>query len=416
MKDVVVIGGGPSGIAAAVTLFEKGFKVGLIEINQELGGLLDQCIHDGFGTKLFNEGLSGPEFASRFIEKLNKSSVEFMLNSFVKSVDISNNVKEILCITPEGIKKVQTKSIVFAVGCRERNEFEILIGGTRPSGVYTAGAVQRLINLYGILPGKNVVIIGGGDVGMIVARHLFLEGVEKILMIYPEEFFTGLPRNVQQCVLDFNIKYRPKTIVKKIIGKENIEAVELVKVDESWNPISNTEEVYPCDSLILSVGLIPYIEKLEDIGAVIDKFTNGPVVNEFFETTVDGVFAIGNLIQIFDYVDDAVETAFIAAEGVEQYLKNKKNLKKDEKILLKPGEGVNCLTPQIIDKISDEITIFFRPSITCKTPEILLKDKQGNVLKTLKKPFVRPSTLESLKIPLSLIEKEKEVSLHVQKR
>ena len=248
MKDVVIIGGGPSGVASAVTLFEKGYNIGLIEINEELGGLLDQCIHDGFGTKLFNEGLSGPEFASRFIDKLKKSSVDLMLNSFVKSVDVSKDVKEIVCITPEGIKKVQTRSIVFAVGCRERNEFEILIGGTRPSGVYTAGAVQRLVNLYGILPGKNVVIIGGGDVGMIVARHLFLEGIEKILMVYPEEFFTGLPRNVQQCVLDFNIKYRGQTIVKNIIGKEHIEAVELVKVDECWKPISKTEEINPCDS------------------------------------------------------------------------------------------------------------------------------------------------------------------------
>ncbi len=412
MKDVVVIGGGPSGVACAVTLFEKGFDVGLIEINEELGGLLDQCIHDGFGTKLFDEGLSGPEFASRFIEKLKKSTVEIMLNSFVKSVNSSNKIKEITCITPQGVKKIQTKSIVYAIGCRERNEYEILIGGSRPSGVLTAGAVQRLVNLYGILPGKNVIIVGGGDVGMIVARHLFLEGVNSIFMVYPEEFFTGLPRNVQQCVLDFDIKFQPQTIIKNVIGSEHIEAVELVKVDEGWNPINGTEKTVKCDSLILSVGLIPYSDKLEEISAEIDPCTNGPVVNEYFETTIKGVFAIGNLIQIFDYVDDAVETAFIAADGVERYLINK-SCKKDDFIRLESGNNVNCLTPQRINKLTDEVTVFFRPGITCKTPKILLKNKTGKVIKKFSKPFVRPSTLENLKITLKLIENEEEVSLHV---
>ena len=413
--DAAVIGGGPSGLACATALAEKGFKVCIVEINEELGGLLDQCIHDGFGTKLFDEDLSGPEFASRFIEKLEKLDVEVMLNSYVKSVDVSDVVKKIITISPEGVRKIETKSIVYAIGCRERNEFEIKIGGDRPSGVYTAGAVQRLVNIYGVLPGKNVVIVGGGDVGMIVARHLILEGVEKILMVYPEDFFVGLPRNVQQCVLDFDIPFKPQTIVKRIIGKEKIDKVELVKVDEHWNPVMGTEEIVCCDSLVLSVGLIPYADKLEEIDAEIDSLTHGPVVNECFETTVHGVFAIGNLLQIFDYVDDAVETAFIAAEGVEKFLKKNKS-KNDNVVLLKPGGNIHCLTPQRINGVLDEITVFFRPNVTVKKAEIILKNKGGDVLKKFKKPFLRPSTLEGIKIPFDVFENEDEVFLDVQKK
>jgi len=265
------------------------------------------------------------------------------------------------------------------------------------------------------LPGKNVVIVGGGDVGMIVARHLKLEGVKKIFIVYPEEFFTGLPRNVQQCILDFEIPYQGRTIVKRIIGKEKVEAVELVKVDEKWNPVKGSEQIYPCDSLILSVGLVPYSDKLEEIGAKIDPGTNGPVVNECFETTIGGVFAVGNLLQIFDYVDDAVETSFKAAEGVQNYLKKPRKQEKKEYIKISLDNNIGCITPQRIEKCSSEISIFFRPCITAKKPKIVLKNKENKILKTFKKPFIRPSTLENLKINRELIEKEVEVKLSIEK-
>jgi thioredoxin reductase len=416
MDDVTIIGGGPSGLAAATLLYKKNYKVSIIERNEELGGLLDQCIHDGFGTKLFNKALSGPEFAHRFLDQVKESNIEIHLNSYVKKVEIKKDKKTIHCITPDGIKKIETKSIIYAIGCRERNQYEILIGGSRPAGVETAGTIQRLVNLYGILPGNNVIIVGGGDVGMIVARHLKLEGVEKIFIIYPEEFFTGLPRNVQQCILDFDIPYQPQTIVKKVIGKEKIEAVELVKVDENWQPIPGTEKTHKCDSLILSVGLIPYAEKLEEIGAEIDCKTGGPVVNECFETTIKGVFAVGNLLQIFDYVDDAVETAFIAAEGVEQYLKNPEKNTKKEYTKIIPGDNINCLTPQRIEKCKNEIIVFFRPCITAKKPKIQIKNKNGKILQTFKKPFIRPSTLENIKIKKENIENEKEVKITIEQQ
>lgn len=412
MRDVAVIGGGPSGLAVATNLAEKGFDVCIIEQNEELGGLLDQCIHDGFGTKLFNEGLSGPEFSERFIEKLERLKIDTYLESFVKSVEIQKNCKKIITITPEGIHTIDARSIVYAIGCRERNYYEIRIGGNRPAGVYTAGYVQRLINLYGVLPGKNVIIVGGGDVGMIVARHLYLEGTKDILIVYPENFFIGLPRNVQQCILDFNISYQPQTIVKKIIGKERIKEVELVKVDTDWNPILGTEEIYPCDALILSIGLIPYANKLEEIGAKIDNRTHGPEINECFETTVNGVFAIGNLVQIFDYVDDAVETAFIAANGIEQFLKKQK--KQSNKVLLKPGSNIQCLTPQRIENCLDDVTIFFRSCITLKNPKIIIKNTNGEVIKSFKKIFIRPSTIEQIKIPIKIIKNEEEVEINVQ--
>ena len=411
-----MIGGGPSGLAAASTLKKKGYSVCIIERNEELGGLLDQCIHDGFGTKLFDEALSGPEFAHRFLEKIENSDIKVYLNSYVQNVEIKKDKKIIQFISPEGIKKIETKSIVYAIGCRERNQYEIFVGGSRPAGVETAGTIQRLVNLYGILPGKNVVIVGGGDVGMIVARHLKLEGVENIFVIYPEEFFTGLPRNVQQCIYDFDIPYQPRTIVKKVIGKEKIEAVELVKVDENWQPISGTEKNYSCDSLILSVGLIPYSDKLEEIGAEIDKHTGGPIVNECFETTIKGVFAVGNLLQIFDYVDDAVETAFIAAEGVEKYLENSENNSKKDFIEIKTCENINCLTPQRIEKCKPEISVFFRPCITAKKPKIILKNQKNEILQTFKKPFIRPSTLENIKIKKETVENEKEVKIIIEQQ
>ncbi len=413
MKDVIVIGGGPSGLAAASELGEKGYDVTILERNDELGGLLQQCIHEGFGTILFDESLSGPEFADIFIDRVDRAGVDVQLETYVKSVDKRSNHFEIETVTPEGVKKLKSKALVYAIGCRERNRFEIEIGGTRPAGVYTAGTVQRLVNMYGILPGKDVLIVGGGDVGMIVARHLYLEGVDSITMAYPEEFFAGLPRNAQQCVLDFDIPYRPRTTVKQIFGDKKVEGVELVKVDENWNMIEGTEERYDCDSVILSVGLIPYSEKLDELGADIDDKTKGPVVNEYFETTVDGVFSVGNLIQIFDYVDDAVKSSYIAADGVDRYL-SKSEGRMDPPVKLRTGDNVQTITPQIIDHdVEEDITAFFRPGIEKENPEIMIKS-DGDVLKTYKKRYVRPSTLEEIKIPRDILKNNIEVTVDVR--
>jgi len=412
VKDVVVIGGGPSGLAVASELRKKGYDVMLLERNDELGGLLQQCIHDGFGTILFGKSMSGPEFADIFISRARTEGVKIKLEAYVKSVKKKGDHFKITTVTPGGVEKLKSRSVVYAIGCREKNQFEIKIGGARPAGVYTAGTVQRLINLYGILPGKDVVILGGGDVGMIVARHLFLEEVNSILMVYPEDFFSGLPRNAQQCILDFDIPYRPRTIVRDILGDKKVKGVELVEVDEDWQPIKGTEERYNCDSVILSVGLIPYSEKLEDLGAKVDKNTSGPLVNEYFETTIDGVFSVGNLIQIFDYVDDAVKTSFIAAEGVERYLE--KESEKNLGIELKPGDNVMTVTPQRVDEITGEkFSAFFRPDIEKENPKIEILSGD-DVLERHVKRYVRPSMLEEISISKDILLGEEEVIIDVR--
>jgi NADPH-dependent 2,4-dienoyl-CoA reductase/sulfur reductase-like enzyme len=402
-KDAVVVGGGPSGLAAAARLAEMGYEVAVVESGDELGGILIQCIHDGFGTKLFGKALSGPEFAGVFIEKLRGLGVEAWTRTCVVRVRPEGGSWTLTAVSPKGVLRLTCRAVVYATGCRERTPFEIRVGGTRPAGVYTAGLVQRLVNLYGVLPGKRVLIVGGGDVGMIVARHLYLEGVEELLIVFPEPWFAGLPRNVQQCVLDFGIPFRPRTIVKEVVGKDRVEGAILVKVDEKWQPIEGTEEFYPCDAVIFSVGLVPNASQLEELGAEIDPRTKGPAVNEYFETTLRGVFAVGNLLTPFDYVDDAVETALIAAEGVSKHLSGE--ARRDKPIPLRPGPGVRLLVPHRVEWVSgDGITLFLRPSVERENARIAVKGGDGE-LHQVRRRYVRPSLMERVELPRSLIER-----------
>lgn len=410
MRDATVIGGGPSGLAAAVWLAEKGYDVAVVEVMGELGGMLTQCIHDGFGTRVFGEALSGPEFSERLVKKARLLGLKTFLNTYVKEVRIGKEFKEVVAVSPAGVQRLQTRVIVYAIGCRERNGFEIRLGGARPAGVYTAGMVQRLVNLYGVLPGRRIVIMGGGDVGMIVARHLHLEGVESILMVFPEAGFAGLPRNVQQCILDFGIPFRPRTVVKKVIGKERVEGVVLTRVDEKWNPVEGTEEFHACDTVVLALGLVPYTGELK-LGVRMDPATRGPEVNEFFETSVQGVFAVGNLVQVFDYVDDAFETACIAARGVEKYLNSGL---KTAPIRLSPGENVRMLTPQRVEWVDDaDVPVFLRPAVEKANVRIVVRNREGRVLGGFFKRYVRPSTLERIEVPRSMLSNLQEVSIDI---
>jgi len=410
VREVTVIGGGPSGLAAAVGLAEKGYDVAVVEVMGELGGMLTQCIHDGFGTKVFGEALSGPEFSERLVKKARSLGLKVFLNTYVKEVRAGEGFKEVVAVSPGGVQRLQTRAIVYAIGCRERNGFEIRLGGTRPAGVYTAGMVQRLMNLYGVMPGRRIVIMGGGDVGMIVARHLYLEGAESILIVFPEAGFTGLPRNVQQCVLDFGIPFRPRTVVRRILGRERVRGVVLSRVDEKWNPVEGAEEHYACDTVVLALGLVPYAGELRLV-VNMDPATRGPEVNEFFETSVEGVFAVGNLVQVFDYVDDAVETAHIAARGVEKYLNGEP---RKNPVRLSPGRNVKTLTPQRVERVDEEdVVMFLRPAVEKANARIELRDREGRVLGGFFKRYVRPSTLERIEVPRSMLSNLREAVVEI---
>ena len=270
--------------------------------------------------------------------------------------------------------------------------------------------MQRMINLYGLLPGKRVVIVGGGDVGLIVARHLILEGAESVLIVEIKKNLTGLPRNIQQCVLDFNIPYRTLTTVKEIVGKERVEGVILQRVDENGKPIPGTEEFVPCDSVVFCVGLIPEKEKLEELGAKIDPRTKGPEVNEFYETTIPGVFAAGNLVQIFDFVDDAVKTAFQAAQGA-SHLIYKSREKTKTVTYITPGEGIYCITPQRIEwqgPDEEEITFYFRPAKEMANATIKIIIDGEEKIRIFRK-YIRPARMEEVTVERRLLRGAKEV-------
>ncbi len=348
--DVIVIGSGPAGLAAAIEAKKTGAEdVLIIERAKELGGILQQCIHNGFGLEILKEDLPGPAYAQRYIDEVEQLGVETLLDAMV--LDVSPN-RHVYAISKwSGFAELDARAIVLAMGCRERTRAQIRLPGTRPAGVYTAGTAQRFVNIEGYMPGSRFVILGSGDIGMIMARRLTFEGakVERVLEIMP--FLTGLTRNYVQCLLDFDIPLQLRHTVSRILGNSRVEAVEAVQVDDDWQPIPGTEEIIPCDTLLLSVGLIPENELSRQAGVVLDPVTGGPFVDEGMQTNVPGIFAAGNVVHVYDLVDWVTEAGFVAGRSAAEFaIAERKRFA--HQVKLQPGDNIRYIVPHVMDKES----------------------------------------------------------------
>ncbi|ADH61478.1 FAD-dependent pyridine nucleotide-disulfide oxidoreductase [Thermoanaerobacter mathranii subsp. mathranii str. A3] len=358
--DIVIIGGGPAGLGAAVEAYEKGVKnIVIIEKDKYLGGILQQCIHNGFGLQEFKEELTGPEYAQRFIDKVEEYGINVMLETMVLEITPERIVKAVN--SRDGVFQIKAGAIILAMGCRERPRGAIMIPGTRPAGILTAGTAQRYVNMEGYLPGKEIVILGSGDVGLIMARRFTLEGAKVKAVVELMPYSSGLTRNIVQCLEDFNIPLLLSHTVIEIHGKDRVEGVTIAKVDENREPIMDTAQYISCDTLILSVGLIPENELSKQAGVELDPITGGPIVNEMLETSVPGIFACGNVLQVHDLVDNVTAEARLAANSAIRFIREGEFGKSS--INVKAGNGIRYVVPQKInvDNIEKRIKFRMRP-------------------------------------------------------
>lgn len=359
--DIVIIGGGPAGLAAAVSAKKNGIdSILILERDKELGGILNQCIHNGFGLHTFKEELTGPEYAQRFIDQVNALGIECFLNTMV--MDISHEKVVTAMNRTDGLFEIQAKAVILAMGCRERSRGALNIPGYRPAGIYSAGTAQRLVNMEGLMPGREAVILGSGDIGLIMARRMTLEGAKVKVVAELMPYSGGLKRNIVQCLDDYGIPLKLSHTVVDIKGKERLEGVTLAEVDNTGKPIPGTEEEYSCDTLLLSVGLIPENELSRGMGVEMSKVTSGPVVNESLETNIEGVFACGNVLHVHDLVDFVSEEAGTAGKNAAAYVKGERGSGSGREIRLNPVDGVRYTVPVSIDpaRMDENLTVRFR--------------------------------------------------------
>ena len=398
--NVVVVGGGPAGLGAAVEAKRNGAKdVLIIERDRELGGILNQCIHNGFGLHEFKEELTGPEYAHRFIEMAKQENIDYMLNTMVLNI---NENKTIEALGEEGIIEISADAIVLAMGCRERTRGAIDIPGYRPAGVYNAGAAQRLSNMEGYMVGKEVVIYGSGDIGLIMARRMTLEGAKVKAVVEVNPHSSGLTRNIVQCLDDFDIPLMLSTGISYIHGKERVSGVTLNKLDSNRNPIEGTEQFIECDTVLLSVGLIPENELSVEAGVTLDTKTSGPIVNNSMSTNIDGVFACGNVVHVHDLVDFVTKESRIAGKNAALYALNK--LQKNPTVNTIANEGISYIVPQSIDiNCKEDINLFMRVRNIYKNKKLVVKSGD-NVILEKKRLHMIPSEMENIKINKILLE------------
>ena len=403
LYDVIVVGGGPAGLAAALEAAKEGAgKVLILERNNELGGILNQCIHNGFGLQFFKEELTGPEYAGRFIDKLADAGVEVMLGAMVLDVSADKTVHAMS--REHGYMQLRAKSVVLNMGCRERTRGAIAIPGDRPAGVFTAGAAQLYMNIEGYMVGKRVVILGSGDIGLIMARRMTLEGAKVLACVELMPYSNGLNRNIVQCLNDYNIPlYLSHTIVD-IKGDKRVEQVVVAKVDEKRNPIPGTEITFDCDTVLLSVGLIPENELSRQAGVEIDRRTNGPVVYENMETSIPGVFASGNVVHVHDLVDFVTQESQRAGRAAALYAKNGEP--QGPCIAVENGSAVTYTVPQKIrtENVDNFVEIFFRVNFVY-TNMVIQISSGGEVLARFKREHMAPGEMEKVAFPKALFPK-----------
>lgn len=403
--DIVIIGGGPAGLAAAAAAKREGVdSILILERDTQLGGILNQCIHNGFGLHTFKEELTGPEYAQRFIDQVEELQIEYKLNTMV--MDITPE-KEITAMNrTDGLFHIQAKSIILAMGCRERSRGALNIPGYRPAGIYSAGTAQRLVNIEGFMPGREVVILGSGDIGLIMARRMTLEGAKVKVVAELMPYSGGLKRNIVQCLDDFGIPLKLSHTVVDIKGKERLEGITLAAVDDKGRPIPGTEEEYTCDTLLLSCGLIPENEISRSIGVDMEPVTSGPIVNESLETSVEGVFACGNVLHVHDLVDFVSEEAAAAGRNAAAYVKAGGTLgEKSKEIPIKAIDGVRYTVPKKIhiNRMAEEQVVRFRVGAVYKNCYISAYLNDERIIHR-KRQIMAPGEMEEIKLKKEQLE------------
>ncbi|MCL1989115.1 MAG: NAD(P)/FAD-dependent oxidoreductase [Firmicutes bacterium] len=393
--ELLIIGGGPAGLSAAIKAKEQGLAdVCVLERNSHMGGILNQCIHHGFGLHIFDEELTGPEYAQRLIDRALQLGVKFMNNTMVTDLDENRLVTY---VSPNGAAQVQANAVILGMGCRERTRGALRIPGFRGRGIFSAGTAQALVNMRGYVPGKRVVILGSGDIGLIMARRMSLEGAEVIGVFELNSFSSGLKRNIVQCLDDYGIPLHLSHTVTRIVGENyNLTGVYVAPVDETRTPIYAQEEFIPCDTLLLSVGLIPENELSKKAGVQLSSVTGGAIVNSDLSTNVNGIFSCGNVLHVHDLADDVTLEAYRAGVAAVDFIRNGTKISQTNKIAVTAGKNVCYVSPNFVQP-NEEIELLFRSDGVFRKAKITVKDGE-NVIKTLKRRVVAPGEMEKVKI------------------